>query len=80
MQNQIIYSNDECNCKSQLINLILKCVFKSHIPKVKPYQNSNTLLTPNGDCEFPKKFTKNHHQNISCNSYTHDNRFHALCV
>ena len=58
MQNQIIYSKDECNCKSQLINLMLECVFKSHIPKVKSYKNSNTLLTPNGDCEFLKDLLK----------------------
>ena len=25
-------------------------------------------------------FSKNHHQKSSCESYTHDNRFHALSV
>ena len=37
---------------------MLECVFKSHIPKVKSYKNSNTLLTPNGDCEFLKDLLK----------------------
>ena len=74
LQNQIIYITEECNSKNQLINLILENVFKSDIPKVTSYTNSNTLLTPNDDYQFSKRFSKNHHQKSSCNSYTHDNR------
>ena len=80
LQNQIIYLREECNSKNQLINIILENVFKSDIPKVTSYKNSNTLLTPNDDYQFPKRFSKNNHQKSSCNSYTHDNRFHALSV
>ena len=80
LQNQIIYLREECNSKNQLINIILENVFKSDIPKVTSYKNSNTLLTPNDDCQFPKRFSKNNHQKSSCNSYTHDNRFHALSL
>ena len=43
-QNQIIYLREECNPKNQLINLILVNFFKSDIPKVTSYKNSNTLL------------------------------------
>ena len=80
LQNQIIYLKEKCNSKSQLINLILENVFKNDIPKVTSYKNSNTLLTPKGNYQFPKRFSKNNHQKSSCNSYTHDNRFHALSL
>ena len=30
--------------------------------------------------QFPKRFNKNNHQKSFCNSYTDDNRFHALSV
>ena len=59
---------------------MLESVFKCGIPKVTSYENSNTLLTPKDDFQFSKRFSKNHHQQSSCNSYTHDNRFHALSV
>ena len=74
LQNQIIYITEEFNSKNQLINLILENVFKSDIPKVTSHTNSNTLLTPNDDYQFPKRFSKNHHQKCFCDSYTHDNR------
>ena len=80
LQNQISYLREECNSKNQLINILLENVFKSDIPKVTSYKNSNILLTPNEDYQFPKKFSKNNHHKNSCNSYTHDNRFHALSV
>ena len=80
LQNQTIYLREECNSKNQLINIILENVFKSDIPKVTSYKNSNTLLTPNDDYQFPKRFSKNNHQKSSCNSYTDDNRFRALSV
>ena len=54
LQNQIIYLREECNSKNQLINIILENVFKSDIPKVTSYKNSNTLLTPNEDYQFSK--------------------------
>ena len=37
LQNQILYSKDKCNCKSQFVNLILENIFKSDIPKVTSY-------------------------------------------
>ena len=80
LQNQIIYLREECNSKNQLINLILENVFKSDIPKVTCYKNSNALLTPNDDYQFLKRFNKNLYQKSYCNSYTHDNRFHTLSV
>ena len=80
LQNQIIYLSEECNSRNQLISVILENIFKSDIPKLTPYKNSNTLLTPNDDYQFPKRFSKNNHQKNSCNSYTHDNRFHPLSV
>ena len=80
LQNQIIHLREECDSKNQLTNLILENVFKSDISKVTSYENSNILLTPNDDYQFPKRFSKSHHQKSSCNSYTHDNRFHALSV
>ena len=80
LQNQIIYLRKECNSKNQLINLILENVFKSDIPKVTCSRNSNTLLTPNDNYQFPKRFNKNLYQKSYCNSYTHDNRFHTLSV
>ena len=80
LQNQIIYLREECNSKNQLINLILENVFKSDKPKVTSCKNSKTLLIPNDDYQFPKRFSKNNHQKSSCNSYTHDNRFYALSV
>ena len=80
LQNQIIYLKEKCNSKSQLINLILENVFKNDIPKVTSYKNSNTLLTPKDNYQFPKRFIKNHHQKSSCNSYTHENKFHTLSV
>ena len=80
LQNQIIHLREECDSKNQLTNLILENVFKSDISKVTSYENCNILLTPNDDYQFPKRFSKSHHQKSSCNSYTHDNRFHALSV
>ena len=68
------FLTEECNSKNQLINLILENVFKSDIPKVTSYTNGNTLLTPNDDYQFPKRFSKNHYQKSFCDSYTHDNR------
>ena len=58
LQNQIIYLKEKCNSKSQLINLILENVFKNDIPKVTSYKNSNTLLTPKGNYQFPKDLVK----------------------
>ena len=80
LQNQIIYLSEACISKNQFINLILENDFKSDIPKVISYTNSNTLLTPNGDYQFPKTFSKNPHQKSSYNSYFHDHRFHAFSV
>ena len=80
LQNQIIYLRKQCNSKNQLINVILKNVFKSDMPKVTCYKNSNTLLTPNDDYQFPERYSKNNHQKSSCSSCTHDNRFRALSV
>ena len=79
-QNQIIYVREEYNSKNKLINLILENIFKSDIFKVTSYTNSNTLLTPNEGYQFPKRFSANRHQESSCNSYTHENTFHALSV
>ena len=75
-----MYLREELNSKNQLSvnNLILENVFKSDIPKVTSYTNSNTLLTPNDDYQFPKRFSKTHYQKNSYNSYTHNNRFHAF--
>ena len=53
---------------------------KSDIFKVTSYTNSNTLLTPNEGYQFPKRFSASRHQESSYNSYTHENRFHALSV
>ena len=53
-KNLIIYL--ECNSKNQLINPMLESVFKCDIPKVTSYKNSNTLLAPNDDFQFPKRF------------------------
>ena len=79
-QNQIIYLKEECNSENQLINLLLKNFFKSDIPKVTYYTNSNTLLTPNDNYQFPKRFCKNHHQKSSYNSCTRNNKFQFLSV
>lgn len=65
LQNQIIYLSEECNSRNQLISVILENVFKSDIPKLTPYKNSNTLLAPNDDYQFPKRFSKNNHQKNS---------------
>ena len=80
LQNQIIYLRKQCNFKNQLINVILENVFKSDMPKVTCHKNSNTLLTPNDDYQFPERYSKNNHQKSSCSSCTHDNRFRALSV
>ena len=80
MENQIIHLREECNSKTLLINLILESVFKNNIPKVTSYTNSNILLTPNENYQFPQRFSKNYHGKSSYNSYAHDNRFHALSV
>ena len=80
LQNQIIYLSEECKSKNQLINLISENVFKNNIPIVTCYSNNNTLVTPNDHCQFPKRFSKNHHQKSCHNTYTHNNRFHALFV
>ena len=37
---------------------MLETVFKSDIPKVTSFTNSKTLLTPNGDYQFPKNSVK----------------------
>ena len=68
LQNQMIYLREECNSKSQLINLILENVFKNDIPKVTSDTNSNTLLTLNDNYQSPERFSKNHHHKSSCNS------------
>ena len=79
MQNQIIYLREERNCKSQLINRILENGFRNDIPKVISYKNSNTLLKPKENYQFPKRFSKKHHQKCY-NSYSNDDRFHALGI
>ena len=68
LQSQIIYLRETRNSKNQLIDLILENAFKSDISKVSSYRNSNTLLTLYGYRQFPKRFSKNHHQKRSCNS------------
>ena len=50
------------------------------MPKVTSYENSNTLLTPNDDNQFPKRFRKNEHQESSYNNHTLGKRFHAFFV
>ena len=58
LQNQIIYLRGECNSKNQLINLILENAFKSNIPKVTSYTNSNILLTQMTILNFLKDLVK----------------------
>ena len=65
----MIYLKEESNSKNQLIHLVLENLFESDTSEVTSYTNGNTLLTPNDDYQFPKRFSKNHHQKSSYNSY-----------
>ena len=58
LQNQIIYLRGGCNSKNQLINLILQNAFKSNIPKVTSYTNSNIQLIQMTILNFLKDLVK----------------------